>query len=347
MKYLILSLLFFFTFSSYSMNNTLNNDTVQSSSIVWEKATFSGGCFWCMEHPFEELSGVQSVLAGYTGGNDIDPTYKEVSEGSTGHAEAIQITFNPQKTTYKELLDIFWKQIDPTDANGQFVDRGSQYRSGIFYHNEKQKQSAETSKKELENKGVFKKQILTEIIKASSFYPAEEYHQDYYKKNPIRYAVYRKGSGRDEYLEKTWKQDITPTTEKKLTELQYKITKQNGTEPAFDNEYWDNKKEGIYVDISSGEVLFSSKDKFTSGTGWPSFTRPLESKNIILKKDTSLFVERTEVRSLEADSHLGHLFLDGPEPSGLRYCINSASLLFIPKESLEEKGYGTYMNIFD
>lgn len=312
-----------------------------------KKAIFAGGCFWCMVKPFDSYDGVQKVVVGYTGGHIKNPTYEEVCTKETGHYEAVEILYDEDLINYVELVEAFFMSIDPTDESGQFNDRGKSYETAVFYTDNEQKLIAEEYKINLDKSGIFNKPIAVKILKAEEFYPAEEYHQDYYKKNPFRYKAYYAGSGRKDFIENTWKTSTFEKEElkKKLTPLQYKVTQENGTEPPFNNEYNENFNEGIYVDIVTGKPLFSSKDKFNSGCGWPAFSKPINKGYVKEKSDFSHGMFRTEVRSTTGDSHLGHVFDDGPdELGGLRYCINSASLKFIPKNKMEELGYGEYLN---
>ncbi|PIE22534.1 MAG: methionine sulfoxide reductase [Planctomycetota bacterium] len=321
-----------------------------------EIATFAGGCFWCMEGPFEKLRGVRQVVAGYAGGKEKNPSYRDVASGKTGHSEAVRIVFDPKVISYAKLVEAYWRSFDPTDLLGQFADRGKTYRPVIFVHSKAQRVAAEASRAALNGAGIFDERILVPIEDFTTFYPAERYHQDYYKTNQAHYERYRRASGRAGFLERAWKKapplkiakksrysrPSMQVLKKRLSEMQWRVTQEDGTEPPFKNEYWDNVRPGIYVDIVSGEALFSSKHKYKSGTGWPSFWRPLVPAHLIRKQEGSCF----ELRSKFADSHLGHVFEDSSSPSGKRYCINSAALRFIPAADLLQAGYEDYASAF-
>lgn len=317
-------------------------------------AYFAWGCFWCIESIMDAHEWVETAISGYAWWIIENPTYRQVSAWNTGYREAVKVYFDSNIVSYRELTEIFFRQIDPTDDGWQFADRGFHYTTAIFYTDDYQKQIAEDIISKLNDSWEFDSQIVTKVIWYTTFTQAEEYHQNYSQKQSAHYKSYKAGSGRwwyiddNEWLYESIFEEAEESLRWRLTPLQYEVTQNEATERPFDNEYWDNKEAWIYVDIIDWTPLFSSIDKYESGTGWPSFSKPLDENFIKEVEDNKLFTTRIEVRSMEADSHLWHVFEDGPKDDwGLRYCLNSASLEFISLDDLENKWYWEYKSLFE
>lgn len=364
--------------TNLSLNNKVAGESHTNASVGYKTIMLAGGCFWCTEAYFQEEKGVIDAVSGYVGGASAsDASYIAVSKGTTKHREAVQVTYDPSIISTEKVLDIYWSHIDPTSAKGQFADTGFQYTTAIFYQNAEQETVARDAKTRLEKSGVFDKPIVTEILPYTTFFKAEEYHQDYYKKAADHYERYKKGSGRAGFVEETWakdaairfleaeqtkqtkadKKDVSKKSDyeytdeeiaemlKNLDPLAYHVVAEGGTESPFKNAYWDNKAEGIYVDKVTGKPLFSSTHKYDSGTGWPSFWRTIDDDSVTMHADNSLSTTRTEIRS--DAGHVGHVFNDGPvAEGGRRFCTNSASLKFVPKEDMTKEGYEKYLYLF-
>ena len=332
----------------------MNNDNLHTIYLA-------GGCFWGIEAYMKKLPGVRDTDVGYANGNTENPTYEQVCYDNTGHAETVKVVYDPALISTEQLLDGFFKVVDPTSINRQGNDRGSQYRSGIYYVDEADKAIAESAAaRQKEN---YKDPVVTEILPLNHFYLAEDYHQDYLDKNPGGYChinlnaadefIGEEGLGMSDDLSVLIRPEDYPVPDdqvlkEKLTDIQYQVTQNNDTERPYTNEYAATFDKGIYVDVVTGEPLFSSEDKFESGCGWPSFSKPIIPEVVTEHTDTSFNMKRTEVRSRAGDTHLGHVFDDGPKDlGGLRYCINSASIRFIPFDDLETEGYGYLKPLFD
>lgn len=311
--------------------------TFKNSALLLMKkqVIFAGGCFWCMEKTFDKIPGVLSTTSGYCGGIKENPTYREVCGENTGHYEALKVEYDDEKIAFKSLVDIYFRNIDPTDPEGQFNDKGPSYQTAVFYFDEYQKKVVEDKIQEIKDSHLFKQPVVTKVLPEKTFYPAEEYHQKYYIKNPEHYSSYYIGSGRYNTCKIKWDKNPERGKNSNLDKnsLEYIVTQEDGTEPPFDNKYNDFFEDGIYVDITTNEPLFSSKDKFKCSCGWPAFSKPINNNSTYTRLDLSHNMKRTEVRSLSSNNHLGHVFDDGPEElGGLRYCINSAAIKFIPSK---------------
>lgn len=340
-------------------NKEFNPTVAAAQREIW----LAGGCFWGLEAYLNKLNGVIYTNVGYANGNTENPSYYQVCHNNTGHAETVYVRYDPKHIDLATLLTYYFKVIDPTSVNRQGNDWGTQYRSGIYYKDFADKAIIDQVIAQEQKK--YSPIIATEVLPLRNYYLAEEYHQKYLEKNPNGYCHIDLSSLdknpmvkvnksenptlRDEpekVVLRTYAKPSQEDIKKKLTDTEYQVTQSGGTEKPFVNEYWNNHEEGLYVDVVTGEPLFSSRDKYDSGTGWPSFTKPVAANAIITKSDRSHSMERIEVRSRYGDSHLGHVFTDGPKDrGGLRYCMNSAALRFIPLSKMEEKGYREFTSL--
>ncbi len=321
-------------------SSVLSLETAQDPRTIY----FAGGCFWGVEEAMSRVPGVIDVKSGYANGNTQNPSYEAVCTGATGHAETVEVVYDNAAVPLSTLLDSFFAIIDPTRADGQGNDRGSQYRSGVYYTDEKDRPVIDAALATLQKQ--YSAPLATEVLPLENFSLAEEYHQDYLQKNPNGYCHIDVDAARETALASLINQQSYPVPTQaelraRLTDIQYQVTQENKTENAFSNEYFDNHAPGLYVDVVTGEPLFSSDDKYDSGCGWPSFTKPIIPEVLQEREDKSYNMVRVEVRSRAGDIHLGHVFTDGPkEAGGLRYCINSASIRFVPYADLNAQGYG-------
>lgn len=373
-------IMFFLYFSKYSISKNVPSTNRHDESVSNTKTLLvAGGCFWCVEADLEKLSGVIGAVSGYAGGQSTDPTYKTYQTG--GHREVVEVTYDLDKISYEEIMIYALKHMDPTDGEGSFYDRGVAYAPAMYFETKAEKKLLENMLAEINEHGPYDKPLAILVEERPKFYPAEDYHQDYYKGSlsSVKYQYYRRASGRDAFIKQHWGDDTGPNLpwrvvgvepnknsissitnakpwltyqkpslaelEVKLDPLVFKVTQKDGTERAFSSPLDKEYGRGIYVDVLSGEPLFSSRDKFDSGTGWPSFTKPISPTAVTEHEDRKLWVVRIEVRSTIADNHLGHVFTDGPvDRGGLRYCMNGAALRFIPQNEMILNGYIDYLS---
>jgi peptide methionine sulfoxide reductase msrA/msrB len=322
------------------MKSTINADAEPHE--IW----LAGGCFWGIEAFFSRIYGVVETSAGFANGKTEEPTYKEVCSGTTGHAEAVYIQYDSKKVSLVKLLMYLFKVIDPTLKDRQGNDVGTQYRTGIYYNNEKDKEIILNFIAEKQKE--YKNPIATEGLPLSNYFKAEDYHQDYLEKNPNGYChidlTIANELAKPKVDASKYIKPDDDTLKKLLSEEQYNVTQKSDTERPFTSPEDKNTRPGLYVDIATGEPLFSSKDKYDAGCGWPSFTKPIDAETVKYYTDLKLGRSRTEVKSRVGGSHLGHVFEDGPlKDGGLRYCINGAAIRFIPLEKMEQEGYGEFV----